>query len=122
MKSLYESILDSTNSGKNKKLTKEYLLKDGFKCDSSDDVIYSIKLTDFCIHYIENDGVLFRSPVYDFEYKYIFFINTISDLEQLKKLWYVYDQESGRNTKVFKKALDEMLSKVPYEKKKRFKG
>lgn len=62
MKSLYESILSSTNSGKNVPLTVEYLLKRGFytmETNAGSIVCRDGRLTTHVLHYKTAGGKLY---------------------------------------------------------------
>ena len=107
MKSLYESILSSTNTGKLALLTVNYLLGLGWKV--SEDFKSQILSPDrkHYFHKYNYDNIFYTS-VYDWDFKYLCRIRTLEDFEHIMKYW----NEAGEKlyTKQQKTALKELLA------------
>lgn len=93
MKSLYESILSSTNSGKNKKIDVSYILSIGFKLEehsNSQDTYILDKWRRNLYTYPKIPGkIVYRTTMrkgkyIDFKY---FILETIHDLDLAMKFW-----------------------------------
>lgn len=106
MKSLYETILDSTNSGKRSPLTVNYLLGLGWIIgeDFKTQILSPDRKHYFNKYQYDN---IFYTPVYDWDFKYLCRIRTLEDFEHVMKYW----KDAGERlyTKQQKAALKELL-------------
>ena len=106
MKSLYETILNSTNSGKRAPLTVNYLL--GLGWIRGEDFKTQILSPDRKHYFNKYDyDNIFYTPVYDWDFKYLCRIRTLEDFEHIMKYW----KDAGERlyTKQQKTALKELL-------------
>ena len=114
MKSLAESILSSTGSGKNKKIDVEYLLKHGFERDiRSPRTMFKHKETGYMLvtyndeiflYIYEDDGLSTKSIVR------ILSVSTIGDLELVIK-WFKklkYDDSKSEEEKLRKELFKQL--------------
>lgn len=84
MKTLYESILSTTNSGRHAKVTVNLLMSLGWKKKGRDELVHPENSHTF--EYNDDDIVF--GIVYDFDgYKYKCRIRTIEDFDRLKQFW-----------------------------------
>lgn len=93
MKTLYESILSSTNSGKNKKIDVSYILSIGFKLDEhsvSQDTYILDKWARFLYTYKKFPGkivyrtIMRKGKSIDFKY---YILETVYDLDLVMEFW-----------------------------------
>lgn len=111
MKTLYESILSSTNSGKNAPLTVEYLLKRGYyemnDTNAGNIVCKDGKLTVHVLHYKTAGGKLYIWIRFYHKNEFILkVIPTIKDLELIEKYWKAKDESKRAESK---KLLQEII-------------
>jgi hypothetical protein len=109
MKTLYESILSSTNSGKKSKLTKEYLFSLGWREGITfKSALYSPDEKHHMSKYSYDET--FYTPVYNFgeRLQYLCRIRTILDFDMLVKFWEETD-ELDKNKKEYKNKLKSFL-------------
>ena len=108
MKSLAESILSSTNSGKNKKIDVEYLLTHGFEPDArygSPKTMFKHKETGYSLRTFRNKILL--DIFDDVRFTKTLVVSTIGDLELVIKWFKEYHnsktEEEKLRKEIFKK-------------------
>lgn len=108
MISLKESILSSTNSGKNAKLTKSYLFNLGWKEGSKFNSIITSSDSKHHITKYDFDDIFYTS-IYDYNkrLKYLCKIKTIMDFKKIYTFW-----ENTSNLNLYSKEYNEELKKI----------
>jgi len=112
MKTIKESILSSTNSGKNAPLTVEYLLKQGFytmETNAGSIVCKEGRLTTHVLHYKTAGGKLYIWIRFYHKNEFVLkVIPTIKDLELIEKYWKAKDDSKRAESN---RLLQEILDK-----------
>lgn len=112
MKTLYESILKSTNSGKNAPLTVEYLKKQGYyemnDTNAGNIVCKDGKLTVHVLHYKMLAGKLYIWIRFYYKNEFALkVIPTIKDLELVEKYWEAKDNSKrAESNKLLQEIID----------------
>ena len=110
MRTIKESILNSTNSGKNAPLTVEYLLKRGFytmETNAGSIVCQDGRLTTHVLHYKTAGGKLYIWIRFYHKNEFVLkVIPTIKDLALIEKYWKSIDDSKRSESK---KLLQEII-------------
>ena len=112
MKSLTESILSSTGSGKNKKIDVEYLLTHGFKPDiRSPRTMFTYKETGQPLRMFRDKIVLYIFKVIDYNsFPKRLVVSTIEDLDLVIKWFKAFKYNESKSEK--EKLREELFKKL----------